>query len=71
MRTWMQWMWLMVAGALISCGDDKEEGCEEGVFQCDGDVLQVCLDGGFEDEEDCAESGMMCHDMQAICFKTY
>ena len=47
---------------LIGCGD-KDEACEEASLQCTSDVLEECVDGVWEESEDCAAADMICHDM--------
>jgi hypothetical protein len=46
-------------GALAACGGDPE--CTTGEFDCDGDMLLECVDEVWEDSQDCAADGMMCH----------
>jgi len=51
---------------LSACASDTEDDthahvCEEGTFQCDGDMLQECTHDGWEDSQDCAETMQMCH----------
>ena len=59
-----KWMILLAAVASLSLGCDGESACEtEGVYQCDGDTLQVCTDGAWEIDEECPDSDMICHDM--------
>ncbi len=67
---------IFVAGlmglGLAACAGDSEEDthahvCEEGTFQCDGDMLQECTHDGWEDAEDCAESMQMCHEEMGHC----
>jgi hypothetical protein len=53
---------------LLGVGCEGGEDCTtEGEFRCDGDVLQECVDGSFEDNEDCADDGMMCHAEMGHC----
>ena len=57
MRSWA----VLCVLPLVCAGCDGGEACTtEGEMQCDGDVLQECVDGKFEDNEDCAEDGRMC-----------
>ncbi len=56
MRTWA----ILFALPFFCAGCGGEECTTEGEVRCDGDVLQECIDGKFEDDEDCAEDGMMC-----------
>lgn len=56
----------------MGCGESEEEvvenPCEEeDAVQCDGDVLQECIDGQWTVAEDCAESGQMCHEEMGHC----
>lgn len=46
---------------LVACGDKEDSGaaCSAG---CEGTVLTEC-DGGEPVETDCADDGMICHDM--------
>lgn len=53
--------------ALVACGD-KDAACEEGAYQCDGNVLQVCdADGAFVDDTDCDTVNMECHAEMGHC----
>jgi len=52
---------LFALTTLVACGD-KDDACEDGAKSCDGDVLQECVDGAWE-ETDCEADGMICHDM--------
>lgn len=52
---------LVLAAILAACGD-KDDACDDGARACDGDVLEECVDGVWE-ETDCAEDGMICHDL--------
>jgi len=55
-------MWVgAVFGALAACGD-KDTVCEGSERGCDGNVLQECVDGDWE-ETDCEAEAMICHDM--------
>jgi hypothetical protein len=57
MRAWF----VLAAGAAAVACDGGGEPCDtEGAVQCDGDTLQVCTDGEFVDDEDCADEGMAC-----------
>lgn len=47
---------------LIACGDKDDSACEDAEKACDGDILQECVDGAWE-ETDCEADGMICHDM--------
>ena len=51
------WLFLCV----VACGD-KDTVCEGSEKGCDGDVLQECVDGDWE-ETDCEAEAMICHDM--------
>lgn len=52
---------------LVACGGG-EETCEAESYQCtDAEVLQVCTDGAWVDEEDCAAIDMMCHAEMGHC----
>jgi hypothetical protein len=42
------------------CG---EAACTDDAYRCTGDMLAVCEDGVWVDDEDCTESAMVCHDM--------
>jgi len=44
----------------VGCGKDD---CEDGYYECDGDVLLVCDGGELIEDEDCAASEMICHAM--------
>ncbi|MCB9765369.1 MAG: hypothetical protein H6739_36685 [Alphaproteobacteria bacterium] len=59
---------LLGALTLAACGD-KEAACTDGDFQCDGDVLQECGSGGWEDVQDCSTDGMMCHAEMGHCME--
>jgi len=48
---------------LLACGDKDDEACEDAALQCSGEVLQECVDGAWEESEDCAAADMICHDM--------
>jgi hypothetical protein len=50
-----------LALSLVACGDKDE--CTTGNNTCEGDVLMECVDGAWEESEDCAASEMICHDM--------
>ena len=52
---------LVLAFASIACGD-KDTVCEASEKNCDGEVLQECVDGDWS-ETDCEAEGMICHDM--------
>jgi len=47
---------------VFACGDKDEGTCEDAEKACDGDILQECVDGAWE-ETDCEAEGMICHDM--------
>ena len=47
--------------ALYACGD-KDAACDNGARACDGDVLQECVDGAWQ-ETDCSAEAMICHEM--------
>ena len=49
---------------VVACGDKE---CEEEAYQCDGDILQVCSDGAWEDDEDCGAQDLMCHAEMGHC----
>jgi len=49
----------------VACGSESE--CEEAALQCEGDVLQECGADGWEDLEDCAANGQMCHEEMGHC----
>jgi hypothetical protein len=66
-KTWM--LVTMLAGLGAGCGDKAASCEEEAAHQCDGDVLQVCSDGTWEDEQDCAADGMMCHAEGGHCME--
>lgn len=56
----------LVFAGLSACGGTAEDDthaheCEEGTFQCDGDMLQECTHDGWEDAQDCSETMQMCH----------
>ena len=57
MRAWAILFVLPFVGGGCSGGDDCPT---EGEMRCDGDTLQECVDGRFEDDQDCAADGMMC-----------
>lgn len=59
--------YLLALSLLAACGDKDEDACVDGATQCDGDFLQTCLDGVFEDTEDCTESGLVCHEDHGHC----
>jgi len=48
---------------LIGCGDKDDETCEDAAIQCSDDILQECVDGVWEESEDCLAADMICHDM--------
>ena len=50
---------------VAACGSEPE--CEEAALQCEGDVLQECGADGWEDLEDCAANGQMCHEEMGHC----
>jgi len=56
---------------VVGCGDKDDDtagACTTDAVQCaDGDVLQICVDGAWEDTEDCAEQGMVCHAEMGHC----
>jgi hypothetical protein len=52
--------------ALTFACSSKEEGCAKGAYQCVETMLQVCKDGAWTDEEDCAANTMVCHDMGSM-----
>ncbi len=63
---------VLVAAGLSACagdaGDDTHAHvCEEGAFQCDGDMLQECSHDGWEDSQDCSETMQMCHAEMGHC----
>ena len=51
------WLFLCV----FACGD-KDTVCDGSEKGCDGNVLQECVDGDWE-ETDCEAEAMICHDM--------
>lgn len=70
----MRFIGFLVAATLLGCQvedadtDTQEPDCEEGIFQCDGDILQLCDPSeGWVTEEDCSESDMMCHADMGHC----
>jgi hypothetical protein len=53
----------LVAG----CGTTAED-CTEGAYQCaTGEILEMCTDGAWAEEEDCAALGLMCHAEMGHC----
>ena len=54
----------LFSAILTGCGDKADGECETDARQCtDENVLQVCSDGAWTDEEDCVASDMICHQM--------
>ncbi len=58
----------------VGCGDKDDDtaggSCSTDEVQCtDADVLQTCVDGAWEDTEDCAEQGLMCHEEMGHCME--
>lgn len=47
---------------LAACGGAEDE-CTADTHSCDGDILRVCVDGAWEEEEDCSAAAQICHDM--------
>jgi hypothetical protein len=59
---------MLMGLALVFTGCNGNDSCEtEGELRCDGDVLQECVDGKFEDDEDCAANDMICHIEMGHC----
>ena len=56
---------IAILAFVAACGSEPE--CEEAAMQCDGDVLQECGADGWEDLEDCAANGQMCHEEMGHC----
>ena len=52
-------VWLFLCA--VACGD-KDAICEGSEKGCDGDVLQECVNGDWE-ETDCEAEAMICHEM--------
>ncbi len=50
------------------CCCDEEMECEPGETQCEGDVVMVCVDGFWEEEEDCKDRGdeWICEDGECV-----
>ena len=69
MRSLLLGLLLTIAACEGEVDDElSSEGCEEGDYQCDGDLLQVCdSEAAWITEEDCAESDMMCHAPMGHC----
>ncbi len=63
----MRLPFLMILLALAACEDEVEEACTDGEARCDGDVLQECIDEGWEDLDDCAVDGLVCHEEMGHC----
>jgi hypothetical protein len=57
----------------IACGDKEEETeaetCTSGDLQCSGDILQACNAGAWEEAQDCAAEGMICHEEMGHCME--
>ena len=53
---------MLMLAALLSwgCGEDT---CTAGAHRCAGDMLEICEDGAWVEDEDCTASEMVCHDM--------
>ncbi len=68
MRSTFFFATVSIALAATACtGDDGHEHCTEGEYICSGDILQVCVDDAFVDEEDCAAEGLTCHAEMGHC----
>ena len=64
---------LLTVAALVACGETEAEAepeCDDGAQQCDGDVVQYCVEGLWEDTQDCAADGLMCHAELGHCMST-
>ncbi|MCA9623184.1 MAG: hypothetical protein KC731_29395 [Myxococcales bacterium] len=58
---WFGFLSMVVLAASLAgaCGDNQAEPCQDGEFRCEGQELQRCVSGAFEQEEICPE-GSMC-----------
>lgn len=54
--------------ALSACSGAEPE-CTTGAFQCDGDVLNECVDEVWTEAEDCGAQGLMCHEEMGHCME--
>ena len=61
-----QWIALATLTLTFACSSKKEEGCVNSTYQCVDTLLQVCKEGAWVDEEDCAANNMVCHDMGSM-----
>ncbi len=60
----------MIVMMVLLAGCDSEGSCEtEGAYQCSGEVLEVCTDGAWVEEEDCAAEELVCHAEGGHCME--
>ncbi|MCO4745345.1 MAG: hypothetical protein KC912_11200 [Proteobacteria bacterium] len=53
---------------VAACGTTADEDCTDGAYQCaTGEILEMCTDGAWAEEEDCASLGLMCHAEMGHC----
>jgi hypothetical protein len=64
---------LLLLALTIACTEKEEETeagtCTSGDLQCDGDTLQACTEGAWENAQDCAAEGMICHEEMGHCME--
>lgn len=59
----VRFIWVAVSIGLMGCAAEEDSGCDSGALQCQEGALEVCVDGVWEVQEDCAANGQICHEM--------
>lgn len=59
---------MFVFAMMLACGD-KDAECVDAEVQCNGDLLEECVDGVWTESEDCAADGLVCHEEMGHCMQ--
>lgn len=62
LRRWEVGLGLLLAG----CGPEPCD--QDGATRCVDEVAQTCVDGGWEETQDCAAEGLVCHEHEEDVF---
>lgn len=58
-----RYAWMILSLGLWACAVDEDTGCDNDALQCHEDALEICVDGVWEVQEDCAANAQICHEM--------
>lgn len=50
------------------CGTTSEDSCTDGAYRCtEGEILELCTDEAWAEDENCMDLGLMCHAEMGHC----